>query len=181
MAEWRNRVGCAYSLTVIAPVIAGREAAAREAIAAWAVGADSPLARLRDLHFSRIHVVSDVVFQGPAQKHREHLRASQLVFTSTFDGRELAPYLEALRTRAEPDTWWRHCVGYPGSEDPGAFARFVRDHQVDSSLFASAHPQARVPHVLESLALRERIIDFAIEAHGLDAGDLQRRFRATFA
>jgi hypothetical protein len=173
-----NRVGVAYSLTVIAPIVAGREQEAREAIEALPAGF---LARFENLHFSRIQIVSELVFQGPQQRHRDGLRASQLVFTSTFDGRELAPYLEALRTRAEPDTWWRNCVGYPGSEDPGAFARFVRDHQVDSSLFASAHPRARVPHVLESLALRERIIDFAIEAHGLDAGDLQRRFRATFA
>jgi len=109
------------------------------------------------------------------------LRASQLLFTSTFDGHELDPYVEALRTSTSADTWWRYCVGYPGSDDATSFARFVREHQIDSSLFASAHPQARVPHVLESLELRERIIGFAIDAHGLDAGALQQRFRETFA
>ena len=88
-----NRVGAVYSLTVIAPIVAGREAEAREAIEALPVGF---LARLENLHFSRIHVVSELVFQGPQQRHRDQLRASQLVFTSTFDG-ELEPYLEALR------------------------------------------------------------------------------------
>jgi hypothetical protein len=176
-----NRVGVAYSLTVVAPIVAGRERAAHDAIEALPEGAESPLARLGGLHFSRIHVVSQLVFQGPKQRHRDHLRASHLVFTSTFDGRELAPYVEALRTQAAPDTWWRHCVGYPGSDDAAAFARWVGEHQIDSSLFASAHPAARVPHVLESLELRERIIGFAIEAHGLDARELQRRFRETFA
>ena len=176
-----NRVGCAYSLTVVAPIVAGREEDARAAIEALPLGAASPLARLSDLHFSRIHVVSDLVHPGPRQRHRDTLRAGQLIFTSTFDGRTLDPYLEELRLQAEPDTWWRHCVGYPGSTDRAAFARFVRDHQVDSSLFASAHPRARVPQVLESLALRERIIDFAVEAHGLDPNELQRRFRETFA
>jgi hypothetical protein len=176
-----NRVGCAYSLTVVAPIVAGREAEARDAIEALPVGADSPLAPLGDLHFSRIHVVDELVFQGPTQRHRDPLRASHLVFTSTFDGRTLEPYLEALRTRAAPDTWWRYCVGYPGSDDAAAFARWVGDHQIDSSLFASAHPEARVPHVLESLELRERIIDFAIEARGLDPAELQARFRETFA
>lgn len=175
-----NRVGCAYSLTVIAPVVAGREEEATAAIEALPVGAGSPLAGLGDLHFSRIHVVPDLVFQGPKQRHREHLRSHQLIFTSTFDGEELGPYLEALRG-ASPDTWWRFCVGYPGSVDAEAFSRWVREHQVDSSLFASAHPQARVPHVLESLELRERIIGFAIEAEALDAAELQRRFRETFA
>lgn len=166
-----NRVGVAYSLTVIAPIAAGREDEAREAIEA--LPADF-LARLGGLHFSRIHVVSELVFQGPQQRHRDHLKASHLVFTSTFDG-ELEPYLVALRPIA--DTWWQYCVGYRGED----FARWVREHQVDSALFASAHPDATVPGVLESLALRERIIDFAIEARGLAPADLQRRFRDAFA
>ena len=99
------------------------------------------------------------------------------MFTSTFDG-ELAPYLEALRPCA--DAWWRFCAGYPGG-DSEEFVRWVRDHQIDSSLFASAHPDATVPGVLESLALRERIVAFAADAQGLDAGALHRRFRETFA
>jgi hypothetical protein len=173
-----NRVGVAYSLTVVAPVVAGREQEARDAIEALPVGPDSPLAQLGGLHFSRIHVVSDLVFQGPQQRHRDPLKASQLVFTSTVDG-ELAPYLDALRPIA--DTWWSFCVGYPGSADAAAFVGWVRDHQIDSSLFASAHPEATVPGVLESLALRERIIDFAVAARGLDPVELQRRFRDELA
>jgi hypothetical protein len=169
-----NRVGVAYSLTVIAPIEAGREDEARAATEA--LPADL-LSRLPNLHFSRIHVVSDLVFQGPQQRHRDHLRASHLIFTSTFDG-ELESYLEALRPLA--DRWWRFCVGYPGSEGE-AFVRWVREHQLDSSLFASAHPDATVPGVLESLALRERIVDFAIEARAFEPAELQRRFRDAFA
>jgi hypothetical protein len=171
-----NRVGVAYSLTVVAPIVPGSEQAAREAIDALPVGPGSPLARLGGLHFSRIHVVSKLVFQGPQQRHRDELRASQLVFTSTFDG-ELEPYLEALRSCA--DTWWRFCVGYPGSTGE-EFVRWVRAHQIESSLFASAHPDATVPGVLASLALRERIVDFAIAARALEPAELQRRFRDEF-
>jgi hypothetical protein len=169
-----NRVGVAYSLTVIAPIEAGREEEARAAIEALP---PDFLARLENLHFSRIHVVSDLVFQGPQQRHRDDLRASQLVFTSTFDG-ELEPYLEALRGCA--DTWWHFCVGYPGAATEG-FVPWVHVHQIDSSLFASAHPDATVPGVLVSLALRERIVDFAIEARTLEPAELQRRFRERFA
>ena len=169
-----NRVGVAYSLTVIAPVVAGREEEAREALEALP---PDLLRGLGTLHFSRIHMVSDLVFQGPQQRHRDHLRASHLVFTSTVDG-ELEPYLETLRPLA--DTWWQYCVGYPGSEGD-AFGRWVREHQLDSSLFASAHPEATVPGVLESLALRERIVDFAIQARALEPAELQRRFRDAFA
>lgn len=166
-----NRVGVAYSLTVIAPIVAGREAEAREAIEV--LPADF-LAGLSNLHFSRIHVISDLVFQGPKQRWRDELRASHLVFTSTFDG-ELEPYLEAVRPVA--DTWWQFCVGYPGED----FVTWVREHQLDSALFASAHPEATVGGVLESLALRDRIIDFAIEARALEPAELQRRFREEFA
>jgi hypothetical protein len=178
MAESRNQVGVAYSLTVIAPVLAGREAEALTAIEALPVGPASPLAALPGLHFSRIHIVRDLVFQGPQQRRRDHLRAPQLVFTSTFDG-ALEPYLDALRTCA--DTWWRFCAGYPGSDDAAAFTRWVRAHQIDSSLFASAHAEATVAGVQESLALREQIIDFAIAARGLEPAELQRRFRDQFA
>jgi hypothetical protein len=166
-----NRVGVAYSLTVIAPIVAGREQEARDALEALPAGFLSPL---ESLHFSRIHVVSDLVFQGPQQRRRDRLRASHLIFTSTFDG-ELEPYLEALRPIA--GTWWQFCVGYPGDD----FVAWVRAHQVDSALFASAHPEATVRGVLESLALRERIVDFAIEARGLAPDDLHRRFRDAFA
>ncbi len=180
MAERRNHVGCAYSLTVVAPIVAGREQEARNAIEALPAGADSPLARLDGLHFSRVHVVSQLVFQGSAQRFRDRLRSSQLVFTSTVDG-ELDPYLDALCARAQPDAWWRYCSGYPGSADRAAFGRFVREHQIDSSLFASAHPDASVARILESLALREQIVAFAAGAQELDAARLQQRFRETFA
>lgn len=169
-----NRVGVAYSLTVIAPVVAGREDEARAALEALPAAF---LARLERLHFARIHVVSELVFQGPRQRHRDTLRASHLIFTSTLDG-ELEPYLDALRPLA--DTWWRFCVGYPGAESE-AFVGWVREHQLDSSLFASAHPDATVADVTESLALRERIVDFAIEARGLEPAELRRRFRDAFA
>ncbi len=38
-------------------------------------------------------------------------------------------------------------------------------------------PDATVREVREALALRERVIDFAVEAQGLDAATLQARFR----
>jgi hypothetical protein len=178
MSERRNHVGVAYSLTVVAPIVPGRQDAARDAIEGLGLGPDSPLARLGGLHFSRIHVVSELVFQGPQQRHRDTLSGSQLVFTSTVDG-EPAAYLEALRPIA--DTWWQFCVGYPGSTSGAAFTRWIREHQIDSSLFASAHPEATVPRVLESLALRERIIDFAVAGRGLEPAELQRRFRDELA
>ena len=181
MAGKRNLFGGAYSLTVFAPILPGHEDAVQAVIEGLPVGADSPLARLDGLHFSRLQIFRELVHQGDAQRKRDRLRSSQLVFTSTFDG-ELDPYLDALCARlgAEADRWWEHCAGYPGSADRAAFARYIRDHQVDSNLFASAHPNADVARVRGSLDLREQIIDFAAAAQGLDAAALQAGFRERF-
>lgn len=181
MAERGNRTGVAYSLTVIAPIAAGHEETVRERIESMPVGADSPLARLDTLHFSRVQIFDHLVYQGAPQKP-DRLRASHLVFTSTFDG-ELDPYLDALCSRlgADADAWWEHCPGYPGTADPAAFKHFIREFQIDSHLFASAYPQGTVAGVHEALALREQIVDFAAASHGLGAAELQQRFREAFA
>ena len=59
MSERRNHVGAAYSLTVVAPIDAGREQAARDPIEALPMGPDSPLAPLGDLSRTIIDSVSD--------------------------------------------------------------------------------------------------------------------------
>ncbi len=98
----------------------------------------------------------------------------------TIDG-DLDPYLDALCARVpECDEWWGRCAGYPGRSDPAAFRAFVRSIQARPGLFQSAMPTASVVEVRESLALRERVIDFAVEAQGLDAAELQARFLAEF-
>jgi hypothetical protein len=176
-----NRNGVAYSLTVIAPIIAGHEEELRAHVESLPVGPDSPLARLGALHFSRIQIFSELVYQGEPQKP-DRLNGSHLVFTSSFDG-ELGVYLAAIRERigADADGWWSHCAGYPGASDAVAFERWIRDHQVDSAMFSVAYPEATVADVLESLALRERIVEFAASVQGLGSTELQRRFRAEFA
>jgi hypothetical protein len=182
MAGNRNRLGGAYALTVFTPILPGHEDAVQAVIEALPMGAESPLARLGGLHFSRLQIFRELVHQGEQQRRRDHLRSSHLVFTSTFDG-ELDPYLDAVCARlgADADAWWEHCAGYPGTADRAAFKRYIRDHQADTSLFASAHPNASVARVRESLELRARIVDFAAGAQGLAAADLQARFRERFA
>ena len=80
----------------------------------------------------------------------------------------------------EADEWWGRCAGYPGREDRAAFRAFVRARQAPAGLFQSAMPNATVGEVREALALRERVLDFAVAAQGLDAVALQERFRSTF-
>jgi hypothetical protein len=179
MGERRNRVGTAYALTVFAPIAPGHTEEVQAYIDSLPLGADSPLARLDQLHLSRVQIFDHVVYQGDQQKP-DHLQADYLVFTSTIDG-DLDPYLDAICERVpEADRWWGHCVGYPGIEDRVAFKRWIRAHQAHTNLFASAYPTASVQDVRSSLELRERLVDFAFEAQGLDAAALQERFLSTF-
>jgi hypothetical protein len=175
-----NTVGTAYALTTFARVLPGREDELEAYLAALPRGADSPFARIDTLHIARVQLFRALVHQGPKQRHTDVLQNAHLVFTSTIDG-PLDPYLDALCAQVpECDEWWGRCAGYPGRADAAAFRAYVRGIQAPAGLFRSAMPSASVVAVRESLALREQVIDFAVAAQGLDAAELQARFRAEF-
>jgi hypothetical protein len=180
MSDYRNRVGQAYGLTVFASIEPEFVGEVQAYIDALPLGPDSPLSRLSQLHLSRIQIFRELVDQGGGHDV-DVLEKPQLVFTSSFDG-SLDAYLDAICDLVpEADVWWGHCIGYPGRGDKAAFRAWIRAHKIDAQLFASAYPQATVQDVRDALALRERVVEFAHEAHGLDAAELQRRFLAEFA
>jgi hypothetical protein len=175
-----HRVGGAYALTTFARVLPGLEDELEAYLAALPRGEESPFARIGTLHTARVQLFRELVHQGPEQRHTDVLQNAHLVFTSTIDG-TLDPYLDALASRVpECDEWWGRCAGYPGRADPAAFRAFVHSIQARPGLFQSAIPHASVSDVRAALELRERVIDFAVEAQGMDAATLQARFRSTF-
>jgi hypothetical protein len=180
MGERRNVTGTAYALTVFAPIIPGHETELCDTIERLARGEASPLARLGTVHTSRLQIFDHLVHQGPSQEP-DRLRSNYLVFTAAFDG-SLEGFLDALLERLprEADSWWRHCVGYPGVAQAAAFKTWIRHNQIHTSLFAAAAPNESVAEVRASLALRDRLLAFAIAAQGLEAAELLRRFREAF-
>jgi hypothetical protein len=179
-SERGNRVGGAYALTTFARVRPGLADELEAYLTALPRGEESPFARLDTLHTARVQLFRELVHQGPEQRHTDVLQNAHLVFTSTVDG-PLNRYLDALASRVpECDEWWGRCAGYPGRADPAAFRAFVRSIQARPGLFQSAIPGASVADVHAALALREQVIDFAVEAQGLDAAALQARFRSAF-
>jgi hypothetical protein len=178
ISERGNRVGTAYALTTFARVLPGQADALEAYLAELPRGSDSPFARLDTLHIARVQLFRALVHQGPKQRHTDVLQNAHLVFTSTIDG-DLDPYLDALAERVpECDEWWGRCAGYPGRADRNAFRAYVRGIQARPGLFQSAMPEASAVEVREALSLRERVLDFAVDAQGLDAAELQARFRA---
>jgi hypothetical protein len=179
--ESRNICGQAYALTVVTPILPGHETRLAAYLDALTTGPASPLANVPGTHFARWVVIGDVVFEIPKQT-RDHLKVPRLLFTSNFDG-ELKPYLEGLRTGlgAAADAIWGHCAGYPGSDDGSAFARYMRGHQIESSLFFSAYGDRTVEQVTSSLAERRALMAFALRAQGMAPAELQTAFQETFA
>jgi hypothetical protein len=176
-----NISGQAYSLTVLTPIIDGREPALAQYLNGLQSGDESPLAGVPGTHFARWVVMDDVMYEGSDEGEREHLQHARLLFTSNFDGK-LDPYLEGLRTGLgdSADAIWGQCIGYPGAGDPDGFADYFRHHQIDSSLFFAAYGDRTVGDVTRSLALRSRFIDFVLRAQGLPAAELKAGFLAEF-
>jgi hypothetical protein len=176
----RNVSGQAYGLTVLAPIVEGREAELATRLDALGDGDASPLARVPGTHIARWVVINDVVFQGEGQRRRDRL-PPRLLFSSNFDG-DLDAYLEGLRTGMadDADAIWSHCVGYPGHRDGPAFAAWMRAHQLEAALFFAAYGGQTVDQVHANVAQRRALLDFALHAQGLEAADLKARFMDTF-
>ena len=151
-------------------------------LAALPRGAESPFARLETLHIARVQLFRALVHQGPKQKHTDTLRHAHLVFTSTIDG-DLDPYLDALRrARARvPTSGGGAASATRGAADRGRVprlrARASRRGPGCSSRRCRARRSARCARRWRCAS---SVIDFAVEAQGLDAAALQERFRATF-
>jgi hypothetical protein len=179
--EGRNISGDAYALTVLTPILDGHESKLVRRLDALGSGPDSPLARVPGTHFARWVVIDNVIYQGGRQQ-RDSLAAGRLLFTSNFDG-PVEPYIEGLRTNlgGEADEIWGHCAGYPGQEDSAAFARYMRGHQIDSSLFFAAYGGLKVDEVRANLDLRRRLMDFALRGQAMSPAELRDAFRRELA
>jgi hypothetical protein len=177
----RNTCGQAYALTVMTPIIDGREPALAQRLNEFEDAAGSPLAAVGGTHFARWVVISDVIREGASQP-AEHLAQGRLLFTSNFDG-PLDPYLERLRTGLgkAADEIWSHCVGFPGTADMAAFASYMRAHQLQTALFFGAYGGLTVEQVRRSLATRRQLIDFSLRAQRMAPAELKASFQETFA
>jgi hypothetical protein len=176
-----NVSGQAYALTVLTPILEGHAQPLTEHLDALGEGDASPLARVPGTHIARWVVIDEVKYQGAGQRRRDTLGAQRLLFSSNFDG-DLDAYLEGLRTgMAEAaDAIWGHCRDYPGHGDAGRFRDYMRRHQLEAALFFAAYGDQTVDDVHRNVALRRRLIDFALEAQHLDSADLKARFEEAF-
>jgi hypothetical protein len=176
-----NAYGGAYGLTTLLPILHGRE----DELEAHLLSLDplaSPLAALPALHFSRLHVIRELVYQGPPQVP-ESLDQSYLIFTTSHDGPP-EPLLRALALsvpREQVDAIFGACRGYPGVEDSAAFAAWVLEHKKDNGYMLTPWPGSSVQDVQESLRVQQGFGALVEQSRTLDDAALQAAFRDLMA
>jgi hypothetical protein len=178
----QNSSGQAYGLTVLSPIRNGPDNGpshadhVRSAVSRLGTGAASPLAEVPGTHMARLAVLDDVFYQSyPASA--DHLKSKYLFFSSNIDG-PLETWLEALRTRIpdDVDRIWRHCVGYPGTQEAAAFRGYFERCQVNNAIFFADYPDATVADVLRALDTQRAFIDFVVRNQLAGPADLKEAF-----
>jgi hypothetical protein len=168
-----NREG----LAALLPVLEGREEELRAALRAMPAGRESPFGRIGSTHFARLVVLNE--FPSRDGGTLADMPAC-LFFGAEFDA-TVTGYLEALCALLpdEADAIFGPCVGYPGANVPPRVIDWMLRHRVRPGFSIYGNPQAGVRQVIDSLRLRKRIIEFAVETRTLapaalkDAWDAQ--------
>jgi hypothetical protein len=175
-----NKYGKAYGLTSFFPILDGHTDELEAHLNGLDVD-DSPLARLPQLHMSRLHVIRGLVYQGPPQVP-ETLAHHYLIFTASIDG-DVDAFLRdvAIRLGPDADAIFSHTVGYPGVADPAAFATWAFSHKKDNGYLVSPWPFETVPRIHEALRVQEGFGDLVSRSGELSDAELQAEFRALMA
>lgn len=174
-----NVSGQAYALTVLTPIAPGSESDLKSYLESLTHG-QSPFARLPRTHFARWVIVPRFV-NDAKQPEKEELSCQYLLFTSNFDG-PLDSYLDELCRKLAPEAQviWGRCIGCPpGAAGPELKAYLLRN-QIDTGFFVAAYGQATVADVHVAIAVRELMIDFAVDSQGMAPPELQQAFGEQF-
>jgi hypothetical protein len=162
-------------LAVLIPVLGGQEQTLGARLDALPDGEESPFATLSSTHFARLVLVPNL--RDGADRVVRGVPAL-LFFSAEFD-LPVSGYLEALCALmpSEVDEIFEHCQGYPGVASPRRFKRWLLDHRVPPGFSIQGNPGATAGDVVESLALRDRIIEFAVNTQGLEPEALLEAWR----
>ena len=135
--------GVATEFTLFVPVIPGHEQAIREVIEQTRGDprGEEALKQVGVLHEARF-----VLFDN----------GTRVLFASSFDG-TWDDYIDDFFysfIRDVFDAVFAHCVGYPGSADPGVRDWFMA-HAVEASSYSSSYPDATTKAIWKALALQD--------------------------
>lgn len=164
----RARGGRTYGLTVLSRVRPGRLDGLRAELEALD---PSPFAGVPETHFARLVVLDRTRFDAP----------EQLLFSCVLDGDRDA-YMRSLCALVPDlvDRVWAHCCDSPSSDEPEAFAWWMRARQVRTTTFFAPYGQAGAEQVLGALELTREAHELALETRYATPRELRKAFRARF-
>jgi hypothetical protein len=169
-----NQCGQAYGLTMLSPILPGRDHvdAIRAAIAALPVGAESPFHRTAATHTARWVIVDGLPGQDEGTSE-DILKSRYLLFDANFDTDDdgLDGYLRAFSRElaGEIRAIYSHCVAFDGSAS--AFPTYARRCQIPTTFYFSDYAQTqrgKAPNVIRALALQRDFIRLVIRLQEIE-------------
>ena len=143
---------------------------------AW-TGRGQPARRVPQPHFSRLHVIRDLVYQGPPQIP-DPLTVAHLIFTASFDG-AVDRFLQDLAGLAATRPRRSSSHGrLPGDWRRAAFARTSSDHQTDNGYLSAPTRAPAWPTSARDCACRRALAELV---EGARAHSTTRRCRRSSA
>jgi hypothetical protein len=177
-----NVSGNTYGLTILSPIIENKRLDICHSMQLrWYLSqaprdCRSPFALLSSTYLARLVVMDDVVFVGhPA--HDDHLKSRYLIFETNFDG-DLDTYLRRMATETKEfvEAVWKHCVGFPGTNDVDAFIAYMKKCQINTTFFFADVNDQTVESTLKALKTQAALAHFMEKHEGMPAAELQRAF-----
>ena len=151
--------GVPHTLTVLAAIRAGEEAALRDVlrpigddIKAKTITVANARPHIDFLHSRRIHFARFAILADP----RRGPTAARLLYSSNYDGTLDSHIAELIEITSDMDAIWGRCEGYQGV---AAFPAFIRAHAHESDALYIAFREGTVETIKRAGALRSRVRD----------------------
>jgi hypothetical protein len=126
--------------------------------------------------------VSDSVRRNTVPKE-DHLKNRYLVFSCNFHGGEnadLDAYLRGMWNAISDriKELWNYCYGFEKVRDAESFIRYMKQCQMEASLFFNGSNDEPLPEQLKALYLKQEFAKFVIDNQGLDASHIKVNLQA---
>lgn len=162
------------TISVLSPIIEGREQELRDLLESLPTGDESPLARLAGTHMARWSIVAPL----PRKKSEDTIDStSYLLFTSWYGG-DTSLYVSEMRSHLGElaDEIWSKCVAYPGRRDLSQFSAYLTRHSIRPHMAFGGYPDSAT-EVRASLELRDELVPVVKRQSGADTVALERAWR----